>query len=137
MAEDRPGLVDVADLGRRLQRRRGAHGWSLRDVEEQLGGAITASSLSRIERGAIPDPKNVPLLAKWLELPIELIGWPGQISSDAKDLNTPDVVEVHLRADRNLEPAAAEALSMMFRHLYEGVASGKLTVPMQERKSKD
>lgn len=51
-------------------------------------------------------------------------------------MDTPSAVEVHLRADRNLDPSAAEALAAMFRHLYEGVASGKLTVPLQGRKPK-
>jgi transcriptional regulator with XRE-family HTH domain len=128
--------VDVSELGRRLNRRRSALGLSLRDVEGQLGGGITASSLSRIERGATPDPRNVPLLANWLELPLDLISWPGQSQQEGVDLETPDVVEVHLRADKNLDPAAAEALSMMFRHLYEGLASGKLNVPIKERKTK-
>jgi transcriptional regulator with XRE-family HTH domain len=128
--------VDVSDLGRRVRRRRSALGLSLRDVEGQLGGGITASSLSRIERGATPDPRNVPLLARWLELPLDLISWPGQAHEVDVDLETPDVVEVHLRADKNLDPAAAEALSMMFRHLYEGLASGKLSVPIKERKAK-
>lgn len=137
MAEGKPDLVDVADLGRLVQRRRKAHDWSLRDVEQQLEGAMTASSLSRIERGAIPDSKNVPVLAKWLELPLDRIGWPGETSGDSSDLAVPDVVEVHLRADRNLDPAAAEVLSTMFRHLYESVASGTFTVPSQEPKSKE
>jgi transcriptional regulator with XRE-family HTH domain len=136
VADGKPSLVDVSDLGRLLLRRRRAHEWSLRDVADQLGGAMTASSLSRIERGAIPDSKNVPILAKWLELPLDRIGWPGEAHSE-EDLATPDVVEVHLRADRNLEPAAAEVLSTMFRHLYESVASGTFTVSGQEPKSKD
>ena len=136
MADTHSGLIDVADLGRLVRGRRKVQGLSLRDVEEQLEGAITASSLSRIERGAIPDSKNVPVLARWLEVPLDAIGWPGE-SRESHERATPDVVEVHLRADRNLEPEAAEVLSTMFRHLYESVASGTFTGNGQEPKSKD
>jgi len=34
----------------------------------------------------------------------------------------PEFVEVHLRADKNLTPDTADALSKMFRQLYEKVA---------------
>ena len=136
MVEHQGTLVDVADLGRVLQRRRTALGLSLRDVEAQLDGAMTASSLSRLEHGAVPDAKNVPALAKWLELPLDRIGWPGE-DSTAQELGVPDVVEVHLRADRNLDPQAAEVLSTMFRHLYESVAAGRLDIPEQRPQSKD
>ena len=136
MADAKSGLIDVADLGRLVQRRRKVRALSLRDVEEQLEGAITASSLSRIERGAIPDSKNVPVLARWLQVPLDAIGWPGE-SRASQERATPDVVEVHLRADRNLNPEAAEVLSTMFRHLYESVASGTFTVNGHEPKSKD
>ena len=136
MTERRVALVDVADLGRLLRRRRTALALSLRDVEAQLDGAMTASSLSRLEHGAVPDAKNVPALAKWLELPLDRIGWPGEEAQD-QELPVPDVVEVHLRADRNLDPQAAEVLSTMFRHLYESVAGGTFPIPEQRSKSKD
>jgi transcriptional regulator with XRE-family HTH domain len=136
VGSQRPEMVDVRNLGERIRRRRLVENLSLRDVEEQMGGVLTASSLSRIERGALPDAKNVPVLARWLELPLELVGWPGEVGQQSDQLGTPDVVEVHLRADRNLDPAAAEALSQMFRHLYEGVASGKLSMAVEEKKPK-
>ena len=127
-------LVDVAELGELIRRRRAAHKLTLRDVENQLDHAITASSLSCIERGAMPDARNVPILARWLEIPIGLVAWPEQARQPTKPVDTPSAVELHLRADRNLDPSAAEALAAMFRHLYEGVASGKLTVPVKGRK---
>jgi transcriptional regulator with XRE-family HTH domain len=137
VTEGKQEMVDVADLGELVRRRRAAERLTLRQVEEQLHGAITASSLSRLEHGAIPHPKNVPALAAWLELPVELIAWPGQAHQQATTLDTPTVVEIHLRADRNLESGAAATLSAVFRHLYEGLAEGKFTVPIEGHQTKD
>lgn len=76
------------------------------------------------------------MLAKWLKVPIEAVAWPKEAKRGTKEVDTPTAVEVHLRADRNLDPTAAEALAAMFRHLYESVSSGELGIPAKERKKK-
>lgn len=127
MAQNPDRNIDVRDLGDLLRRKRSAARLTLREVEGELNHALTASSLSRIENGAVPDSKNVPALASWLGIPLHLIGFTSDPAPEAVD--TPDLVEVHLRADRRLEPAAAQALSRLFRHLYDDFASGELTTP--------
>lgn len=127
MPDSRPNapLVDVRELGEHLKRRRAAKRLTLRQVETELNHALTASTLSRLENGATPEPANVAHLAEWLEIPLELIAWPGEIMID-QDVDLPTTVQVHLRADKNLRPEAAEALAMVFRRLYEDFASGVL-----------
>lgn len=137
MAESRTDdqLIDVQEIGTLLRRRRAAAHLTLRDVEEQLDHALTASSLSRIENGAIPDPKNVSLLARWLDIPLNRIGWPGQVAS-APGSDTPAAIEAHLRADKRLAPEAAEVLATMFRRLYEDLVSGDLPLTVAPRRGK-
>jgi transcriptional regulator with XRE-family HTH domain len=127
MAESHPSapLIDVRDLGEQLRRRRAAARLTLRQVETELNHVLTASTLSRLENGATPDPANVAPLAAWLGIPLELIAWPGE-TRDAGAIDLPTAVEVHLRADKNLRPEAAEALAMVFRRLYQDFASGEL-----------
>lgn len=119
-------MVELGSLGHLMRARRMSLGLSLRDLEEQLARELTASSLSRIENGAIPDPKNVSLIAHWLDIPLNRVAWPGETSGPSIGETTPDVIEVHLRADKNLNPAAAEALGLMFRRLYDDFAGDQM-----------
>lgn len=122
-------LVPVADLGKHLQAKRRAQRQSLRDVAMQMEHRLTPSSLSRIEHGAIPDASNVPVLAEWLGLQLSQIGWPGESEQSGEAWETPQLVEVHLRADRRLAPDTADALARMFALLYDAAVSGSVEVP--------
>jgi plasmid maintenance system antidote protein VapI len=97
---------------------------SLRDVADQT--SVSASTLSRIENGTgKPDADNIARLTNWLDVPLERI-----LSSGGHDRNaakavvyyphesTPEIVEAHLRADRNLTAETADALSELFRVAY-------------------
>jgi transcriptional regulator with XRE-family HTH domain len=126
-----PGRVDVRDLGQLLHQRRSAANKSLRQVMEEMDNALTASTLQRLEKGAVPEPKNVPVLARWLQIPVEMVTWPGDMGEGAPE-SVPDMVEVHLRADKNLTHDKALALSRMFRLLYDDLASGN-EVPLANK----
>jgi transcriptional regulator with XRE-family HTH domain len=128
------GVVDVRELGALLRARRQAGGLTLRELQAQLGNALTASALSRIENGATPDPRNVPALAEWLNIPISQIAWPGQATATNRGSSTPDVVEVHLRADKKLDPVAAEVLARTFRVLYDDIVDGKIPLTREPKK---
>ena len=127
-SNDQPaaGVVDVGELGDLLRARRAASGLTLRQLQAELGNALTASALSRIENGATPEPRNVPVIARWLEIPIAQIVWPGQPTATSEGRSTPEVVEVHLRADKKLSPIAAEVLARTFRVLYDDIVAGKI-----------
>jgi transcriptional regulator with XRE-family HTH domain len=127
--DPRPKLVSVADLGKHLRAKRRAARQSLRDVAAQMGHRLTPSTLSRIEHGAVPDSGNVPPLAEWLGLPLSRVGWPGESDQPGPALETPQQVEVHLRADRRLAPDTADALARMFTVLYDAAVAGSIEIP--------
>ena len=116
--------VNTAELGSAVRRRREQQGLSLRDVAEETG--VSASTLSRIENGTgKPDADNIAHLAAWLDMPIERVMHGGHGSAaDPKPVvyypheSTPEIVEAHLRADRQLSPETAKALSELFRVAY-------------------
>src|SRR5256885_11333581 len=109
--------INTAELGSAVRRRREQQGLSLRDVAEETG--VSASTLSRIENGTgKPDADNIARLTAWLNVPVERI-MSGR-HGEGEEINpvvyfpqesTPEIVEAHLRADRNLTPDTAKALS--------------------------
>jgi transcriptional regulator with XRE-family HTH domain len=91
---------------------------------------ISAATLSRLERGIspnLPDTGTLTKLATWLGSSLNELLLPEESSSGstAPQTTTPEVVEVHLRADKNLPPKTAEALSKMFKVLYEQATQHK------------
>lgn len=115
-------VINVDELGKHLKRKRRQEALSLRAVAKQT--QVSASTLSRIENGSgVPDAETLARLARWLEIPLERV-----VEVRGHDLtdpvvyypqeSTPDIVEAHLRADRNLTPETAQALSELFRVAY-------------------
>lgn len=117
-------LVNTEELGRAVRRKREESGSSLRDVADVTG--VSASTLSRIENGTgKPDADNIARLTNWLDVPMErIMGSPLGEGEDARAVvyfpseSTPEIVEAHLRADRNLTSETASALSELFRVAY-------------------
>ena len=116
-------LVNTEELGRAVRRRREELGLSLRDVAGKT--SVSASTLSRIENGTgKPDADNIARLTAWLEVPMERILSGRDPQAEAPVVvyypqePTPQIVEAHLRADRNLTPETAAALSELFRVAY-------------------
>jgi transcriptional regulator with XRE-family HTH domain len=117
-------LINTGELGRAIRRRREELELSLRDVADQT--KVSASTLSRIENGTgKPDADNIARLTTWLDVPLERILSGGREDRDDTKAvvyypheSTPEIVEAHLRADRNLSPETADALSELFRVAY-------------------
>jgi transcriptional regulator with XRE-family HTH domain len=124
MAQSTKNLVNTVELGRSIRRKREEAGLSLRDVADETG--VSASTLSRIENGTgKPDADNIARLTAWLDVPMErIMGGHHQEGDEARAVvyfpqeSTPEIVEAHLRADRNLSPETAKALSELFRVAY-------------------
>ena len=116
-------LVNVSELGKYLKEKRSADRLSLRAVARETD--VSASTLSRIENGSgVPDADTLARLARWLNLPLEtFVPTRPEESANAvvyfADSSTPDVIEAHLRADRNLTPDTAKALAELFRVAYK------------------
>ena len=127
MADQSKSLVNTVELGRAIRRKREELGLSLRDVADETG--VSASTLSRIENGTgKPDADNIARLTAWLDMPVERImsGRRTEAGEDGASAvvyfpqeSTPNIVEAHLRADRNLSPETAKALSELFRVAYQ------------------
>lgn len=121
--DDNESLVNVAELGQFVKRKREGERLSLRAVAKQT--QVSASTLSRIENSTgTPDAETLARLAKWLNLPLDrVIGL--QTSAENSGLafslqgSTPDIVEAHLRADNNLTLENAKALAELFRLAYK------------------
>jgi len=103
----------------------------LRDVAAKT--SVSASTLSRIENGTgKPDADNIARLTAWLDVPMERIlsGRDPQAAEESKAViyypqePVPEIVEAHLRADRNLTPETAAALSELFRVAYTQFSKG-------------
>jgi transcriptional regulator with XRE-family HTH domain len=117
-------LVNTVELGRSIRRKREEMGMSLRDVADKTG--VSASTLSRIENGTgKPDADNIARLTGWLNVPVERIMSGREMDGNEERAvvyfpqeSTPEIVEAHLRADRNLSPETAKALSELFRVAY-------------------
>lgn len=124
MAYKNESLINTTELGRAIKRRREELGMSLRDVADAT--AVSASTLSRIENGTgKPDADNIARLTGWLDMPIDRVM--NKHQSDRENVEaivyypheaTPEIVEAHLRADKNLTPETAKALSELFRVAY-------------------
>ncbi len=122
MAFKNESLINTVELGRALKRRREELGLSLRDVNKKTN--ISASTLSRIENGTgKPDADNIARLTSWLDMPVDRL-MKKQDESQVEPViyypheATPEIVEAHLRADKNLTPETAKALSELFRVAY-------------------
>ena len=124
--------VDVAILGERLKRERKARDLTLRDVADEAD--VSIATLSRIERGDTKSVDSPTLLAlsKWMGArAAEFLDRPdlGDIENpNVEKRTTPDVVELHLRADRNLDKRTAIALARMFRAAYDSFLPGQVQV---------
>ena len=139
MSRQTKPLVNTEELGRSIRRKREQLGMSLRDVASETD--VSASTLSRIENGTgKPDADNIARLTAWLDVPMERILRGRNPESESVNAvvyypqePTPEIVEAHLRADRNLTPETAAALSELFRVAYKQFSVGNKTTQKKRR----
>jgi transcriptional regulator with XRE-family HTH domain len=124
--------LNIVELGEYVKRKRQDEKLSLREVATKIN--VSASTLSRIENGiGVPDSATLARLASWLGIPIErlmrgtLLSEVGETMAEEAFVepviyypteSTPNIVEAHLRADRNISPDMAKALAELFRVAY-------------------
>jgi transcriptional regulator with XRE-family HTH domain len=133
-------LVNTEELGRAISRRRQELSLSLRDVADKTG--VSASTLSRIENGTgKPDADNIARLTAWLDMPMERVLSGRHADKDTATAviyypheSTPEIVEAHLRADQNLTPETASALSELFRVAYTQFSRSVQDKPARKRR---
>lgn len=121
--------VDILRLAAMLKVKRGRRG--LREVASEIGG-VSASTLSRVEMGKVPDLDTFVRICSWLAVqPDQFFPALSPLGEGAAQavhpgMSTPDIITAHLRADRELAPETADALATMIRLAYSAVARGEL-----------
>lgn len=117
--------IDIQELARMIRAKRGKRG--LRAVAqeiEQEAGEVSASTLSRIEQGKVPDLDTFIKLCKWLGVSADHFTIENENRNTQE--STPEIITAHLRADRTLDPQTAEALVIMIEMAYNAVDRGEL-----------
>lgn len=107
--------INIRKLSEELRAHRGNR--PLREIAGEIStkiGKVSASTLSRIEQGKIPDLDTFVKVCKWLGVDTDRF----LDSSSRLPTNTPEVIEAHLRADKILNPETISALSEMIRLAY-------------------
>jgi transcriptional regulator with XRE-family HTH domain len=121
--------IDVARLAQLIRTKREKEDLTLRDVQTATG--LPIPTISRLEHAQSKDVGGSTLvpIAHWLGCSMDelQVGIPEYPTQQGKPIDTtPDVVDIYLRADKNLDRNTAEALSIMFRTAYEAFASHRL-----------
>jgi transcriptional regulator with XRE-family HTH domain len=112
--------LDTEFLATLTRSKRGGRG--LREIAKEIGD-VSPSTLSRIENGKTPDMETFLLLCDWLEVPpAALIKRKEEDHVPASDLDTPEALAIQLRADKNLDPATANALAALVKAAYRDLA---------------
>jgi transcriptional regulator with XRE-family HTH domain len=114
--------VDIEQLSAMVRAKRGNNG--LRQTAQEIGN-ISSSTLSRVENGKLPDMDTFLLLCDWLGVDPNRFIISGK--SEEPEMETAEIVEAHLRADKELDTDTAEALATMIRAAYKAVRAGKMS----------
>src|SRR4051794_11336255 len=107
-------------LGAQLRARRRERRLSLRDLADEIG--VSFNTLSRVERGHVPDLKNFRRIVEWLGVPAE------QYLDDDDTTSTPRAIARHLMTDRRLTADAVEQIQSIVEEMYEKLAQPTVAV---------
>lgn len=120
--------IDIDKLSALIQDRRDEQDLGLRKAADEIGG-ISASTLSRIEKGKLPDVDTFVRICRWLDKsPEAFINDPpgGEADHDPDHLDPLDEIAVHLRANQALSEETTSALMRMIRLAYEADENDRL-----------
>jgi transcriptional regulator with XRE-family HTH domain len=96
--------LTLQTLGRKLAEKRGAVG--IRETARSIG--VSPATLSRVERGHMPDLETFGKICRWLNVdPADVLGTSSSTAAAAA------TVGVHFRKDQTLKPETAHALAQM------------------------
>ena len=102
--------LDTAKLAKMIKSKRGSKG--LRTIAEEIGN-VSASTLSRIEQGKLPDVDTFLKICYWLNVSPEMFHKKSKVIVSDRDK-----IEAHLRADKNLDEETANAVIHMIDLAY-------------------
>jgi len=113
MAENQ---VDLEALVAALDAQRKAKGLSWRQVAKE--GAVSPSTLTRMQQGKLPDVNTFGALVQWLRIPAERFMLKGQ-QVHRKSPNPVAVASTLLRGKREISPQAAKALEELVQAAFK------------------
>jgi len=94
---------NIEIFGRKVEQSRAKRG--VREVATEIG--VSPATLSRVERGFMPDLETFGKICRWLKVdPAEILGVKDVVSKRP-------AVAVHFRKDQTLRPTTAQALAEM------------------------
>ncbi|TYZ12686.1 helix-turn-helix transcriptional regulator [Hymenobacter lutimineralis] len=112
--------LDTDKLAAMVKSKRASRG--LRAVAHEIGD-VSASTLSRIEQGSVPDVNTFLLLCNWLNVPTDTFTIADENAAVTESATAgSDKIVAHLRADRILPKATAQALIEMIQLAYRQVS---------------
>jgi len=95
--------LTLQTIGRKLVEKRGNQG--IRKIAKEIG--VSPATLSRVERGHLPDLETFGKICKWLNID------PGEVLGVKPSVSTIPKVAVHFRKDHALAFETAQALAQM------------------------
>jgi transcriptional regulator with XRE-family HTH domain len=103
-------------LGAALRSERRRRRLSLRDLAAETG--VSFNTLSRVERGHVPDLKNYDRIVAWL-------GGHGQtlLDTESDAPSTPNLIAAHLYSDTRLKAEHASEMLSLIQTLYDKLAT--------------
>lgn len=107
-------LLNTDKLSSMVKSKRGNRG--LRAVAQEIG-EVSASTLSRIEQGNVPDVETFLKICKWLDVSSE--EFTDEKSNNSSEISTQQIILAHLRADRTLSKKTVQALAEMITLAYQ------------------
>lgn len=97
--------LTLDNIGREVEERRGKTG--IRAAAKEIG--ISASTLSRIENGYLPDLETFKKICEWLDVnPGDVLG-----TKTSTNSNQSNQTSVHFKKDAAVDKKTAEALATM------------------------
>jgi transcriptional regulator with XRE-family HTH domain len=115
-------------LGEALRAERRSRRLSLRDLADEIG--VSFNTLSRTERGHLPELKNYERIVKWLGAPSQ-----GIFEDDGQAPTTAELIAKHVYGDSRLKPEAATQMMSAIQELYSKLAAPPPTFGVHLRSS--
>jgi transcriptional regulator with XRE-family HTH domain len=127
------GMSDqhTPQLGDTLKAERRKRRLSLREVSYETG--ISVNTLSRVERGYLPDLKNYQRLVEWLGVLADTFL---ETSTPESPAGTLDLVARHFRSDPSLTSEAAEKLTSLVQDMYNKLVTERPRLAVHMRSAK-
>ena len=104
--------VEIERLAALVRTKRGKKG--LRQVAAEIEG-VSPSTLSRVENGKTPDMDTFLKLCDWLEIAPNVLIKSTQEAESPPKLSELGMIEMQLRASKELDPTMAKALADMVK----------------------